>query len=109
MSANRDVYRAVQDNKNVAWPEASCLAHLWQGVEDVVLTAMTNYTAQHPYQHLSLHFDGLRIDKARVQLAGGVSEFCVPMSNHALEQAGYHVTIVEKLHFGCQRAHCIAW
>ena len=52
------------DERECRWPEASLASHLWQGVEDHVLSSMRQFAAARHCSHLSLHFDGIRIDRA---------------------------------------------
>ena len=95
------------------WPESSTLAYVWQGLEDHILDAMVQYVEQKPTQHVSLHFDGLRVDRARVtlDLEEGVSSMrdgcagadevamCARMATFVKQATGYDVLIVAKSHF----------
>lgn len=84
------------------WPESSTLAYVWQGVEDHVLQSMVEYTLTKDTTHLSLHFDGLRIDRTRVRMEGGVGDseslMCNNLSEHVKLRTGYEVCIVAKQH-----------
>ncbi len=48
--------------------------------------------------HLSLHYDGLRIDRGTVKAAGSTDLMCQKSVSAILASTGYHVTIVEKQH-----------
>ena len=65
-----DVYsgcKQMEGARAKQWPEASTLAYLWQGVEDRIVEVMTEAVLSTPTQHLSLHFDGVRVDSTRVR------------------------------------------
>ena len=105
-SAVPDLYsnlRSEEEGEARRWPEASTLAFFWQGVEDFILEAMVQYARMHPAQHISLHFDGIRIDRARVRLestdgGNGVVEMCARLQEHVKLRTGYVVDIVAKEH-----------
>ena len=100
------VYSALkgsEDPNAKKWPEASTLAYLWQGVEDHVLEVMLQFVRGQMTEHVSMHFDGLRVDRGRVRLEAedggdGVREMCARLQDHVLERTGYAVQIVSKEH-----------
>ena len=49
------------------WAEASTFALWWQRAEDYILRAWEAAVLQFPVRHLSLHFDGLRVDRSYLQ------------------------------------------
>ncbi|CAK0885113.1 unnamed protein product [Prorocentrum cordatum] len=55
------------------WLEASLASYMWQGVEDHCLEQWVDFVMEEKVSHVSLHFDGLRVDKGRALLsqAGG--------------------------------------
>ena len=52
------------------WAEASIAAMFYQALEDHILQAMMDYIQQKPAQHVSLHYDGVRVDKTRIEADG---------------------------------------
>ena len=60
-----------QKQKEKGWADATCAATFYQALEDHILSAIMKPILAKPIAHLSLHFDGVRVDKARVQLEGG--------------------------------------
>ena len=51
------------------WPAASTFAYMYQGAEDYILEAMVGYCLQFHASHLSLHYDGIRVDEGLVREA----------------------------------------
>lgn len=49
--------RSTNDSDN-KWPEPRTVAHLWQGVEDHVMTAIIDFLCRRQVEHLSMHVDG---------------------------------------------------
>ena len=97
-----DAIRQETESNSKKWPESSTMAYLWQGVEDHILRAMLDYVCQEPVSHVSLHYDGVRVDKTRVSLEGSredcVQVMCKRLSESVKEATGYEVTIVAKRH-----------
>ena len=46
------------------WLEASVASHMWMGVEDYILTTMVDACLEFARGHLSLHYDGFRVEPA---------------------------------------------
>ena len=105
-SVSRDVFdglNAMTETSETRWPEASTLAHMWQGVEDHVLHAMLGVVMTRPVEHVSLHFDGLRVDRPRVKVEArdegdGVAEMCGLLQEGVKTTTGYEVKVVVKEH-----------
>jgi hypothetical protein len=57
--------------KDKGWAEATMSATLYFAIEDHILTSLLKAVQAKQTTHLSLHFDGVRVDKTRVQLEGG--------------------------------------
>ena len=97
-----DALREAQAGEFKKWPEASTVAHLWQGVEDHILEVMCEYACSAATRHVSLHFDGLRVDRARVALEPGdgtcIANTCAHLAARVKEQTGYSVVLVAKEH-----------
>ena len=51
-----------------------------------------------PTRHLSLHFDGIRVDADRISADGSVEEFCSKSENAIYMNTNFDVTIVQKHH-----------
>ena len=79
-------------------------AHLWQGIEDRLLTAWTEFVLVHPVGHLSLHFDGLRLDNESTRGyesetdALGHDTFCKESEEAIHLATGFEVQISRKTH-----------
>ncbi len=85
--------------------QASCFAHFWQGVESYVLDAWLQFVKQRHVRHLSLHYDGIRVDWQSLQCEasacgpeGPVPGFCEAAAGFVRERTGYTLKIVEKKH-----------
>ena len=56
------VYETMWDDEECEWPESSTQCFLYQAVEDFILEKWLDFILQFNYSHLSLHYDGLRVD-----------------------------------------------
>ncbi len=90
-----DVYETCKKDTTRRFPEASTLFYLWTAVEDSVLSAWLDYVHKYPTTHLSLHFDGIRIQK---ELPCDTAEFCKRCADYIAEETGFKVLIREKFH-----------
>ena len=61
-----DELQALIRDPKVDWPASSCAAHFWQGAEAAIMRRFLDFARQKPLRHLSLQFDGVRIDQARL-------------------------------------------
>ena len=57
---------------HVRFPEATTFHYMWTAVEDNILEAWVSYLRRQDYQHISLHYDGVRIDNR----GADVQEIC---------------------------------
>jgi len=90
----RDVAGSDKD-----WPEATTFAIWWQGAEDYVLRAWVDRLMTFKPTHLSLHYDGVRVDLECINRSNmSVSEFCQECSRHIAAVTGFSVRIVPKEH-----------
>ena len=101
-SALPNTYAAYCEEKR-KWPEASTFAAFWQRVEDLILSCWRNWILALPTAHISLHFDGLRVDRARVFAChDSVEAFNADAMAHIKEKTGFGVQIIEKVHASFQ-------
>ncbi len=52
-------------------------------------------------RHLPLHYDGIRVDRERVQADGSTDVMCKNSTAAIFAGTGYKVTVVEKHHHFC--------
>lgn len=90
-----DVYDHCEADKTKLSPDNSTIAYLYQAVEDLVLTSWTNYLASLDLLHLSLHFDGCRI-QGRQSL--DIEHICQESSRWIAQETGFRVVIRQKQH-----------
>ena len=69
VSACPDVSHALSVDADCKWPAASTFAYMYQGAEDYILEAMVGYCLPFHASHLSLHYDGIRVDEGLVREA----------------------------------------
>jgi hypothetical protein len=95
-SLQPEVYAEAAQTKGFA--EASCFAYLWNAVEDYILSNWVDFIVKGDVKHLSLHFDGVRVDKERCGGDMGVEQFLRDCALHIQESTGYHVDLAVKRH-----------
>ena len=93
----KDIYHESKAKRQ--WPEAYMFYLLWTMVEDDLLHAMTEFLDPSACQHLSLHFDGLRVDKGRVEALGGEGSLLKQLEDAVKAATGYTVKLAVKEHF----------
>ena len=99
-----DLRQHLVDAGTKDYPETSCLFYLWTAVEDMVLRAWLHYLQTLRPKHLSLHFDGVRVDKSL--LVPNAEAFCAECSKQIASACGYvvhirlkeHLTMLEIMH-----------
>ena len=88
-----------QKQMEKGWADATCAATMYQALEDHILSAIMKPILAKPISHLSLHFDGVRVDKARVQLEGGDGDHMCRMLEDAVKKdTGFEVVLAVKEH-----------
>ena len=93
-----DVYELVRTMKEKRNPDASVLFYLYALVEDTVLQAWEDHLVSHfRPKHISLHFDGLRIDTSCLS-GTPLRVHCAEAEKEIWERTGFKVTVVEKQH-----------
>ena len=89
--------RELRRDDKRKYPEATVF-HVWStATESACLDAWVEMIKSHPTKHLSLHFDGVRIDTDRVPVSK-VAEFIEASERHIYQATGYVVNIVRKEH-----------
>ena len=96
-SIQPEVYAEAALTKGFA--EASCFAYLWNAVEDYICSTWVDFILQEEVRHLSLHFDGVRVDKQRCGGDEGVEEFLLKSAQHIQQVTHYHVDLAVKRHY----------
>ncbi len=76
-------------------PENSIVAYLYQSIEDLVLTSWIGYLSALDLTHLSLHFDGVRVEGRR---SINIEEICRHSEDWIGKETGFNVNIKEKKH-----------
>lgn len=78
------------------WPENSVFHYLWTPVEDYCIDVATTKIMESGVKHLSLHFDGFRVDRESCGLAPQFKQECEAVIS---EKTGYNVSLTLKEHF----------
>ena len=76
-----------------SWPEATCFHFFWTTVENKVLLTWVQWVAGGPLRHLSLHYDGLLVDRARCQAS---ADFKAESEAFIETDTQYKVTLIAK-------------
>ena len=81
------------------WADATCSSTFYFALEDHILSSIVKAIRAKPTAHLSLHFDGVRVDKARVLVDGGDPQhFCRTLEAAVKEDTGYDIALAVKEH-----------
>jgi hypothetical protein len=91
-----DVYARCKADPDKPWPEASTFFFMWSAVEDYILTSFINRALETEIQHLSLHFDGFRIQTA--EPITDMEAFSTTCSDQAAADTGFVVNLRLKHH-----------
>ena len=79
-------------------PDATAFFYLWTTVEDWILESWVSKLQTLSPEHLSLHFDGVRLTVDMTAWANNQQKFLEDCERHIHEETGFKVTIVEKKH-----------
>jgi hypothetical protein len=80
-------------------PDATVFFYMWTAVEDAILSAwVSNIQSSHSPTHLSLHFDGIRLNSDLKSWANQQQQFLQECEHHIRTETGFTVSIVEKKH-----------
>ena len=61
-----DVLEQIKDDPRTKWFECSAMAHMYQTAEAYCLRQWKDFILQKPVKHITLAFDGVRLDKERI-------------------------------------------
>ncbi|CAE8584402.1 unnamed protein product [Polarella glacialis] len=96
-----DAYEFYCNQPDKKFPECTVLQHLCTIVEDHIMEALTDFIRFHPVQHLSLHFDGIRLNvdyRLNVDEPQDVDILMRLAENHIAEATGFLVQFKVKRH-----------
>ncbi|CAE8658603.1 unnamed protein product [Polarella glacialis] len=96
-----DAYEFYCNQPDKKFPECTVLQHLCTIVEDHIMEALTDFIRFHPVQHLSLHFDGIRLNvdyRLNVDEPQDVEILMRLAENHIAEATGFLVQFKVKRH-----------
>ena len=79
------------EDKDCSWPDTRTFFQLWSGCEDLMLAAMVGCAMDRQPQHMSLHFDGLRVAKQAVH---EVDTLITDMEDAVFRAMGFRVKLV---------------
>ena len=88
----------MQSRDDKTFPTATVFHHLWTCVEDCILQRWAEYVLEHKPTHLSLHFDGIRVN---ADVAEDREDFIRKCEEHVLRTTSFRISIREKRHFSC--------
>ena len=89
------LYTQICEAPGKTWPEASMAFLVYASIEDNILQALVEHVRSKPTRHLSLHFDGVMVDKDRV---GDPSKFQAEAEGAILDQTSYPIKLELKKH-----------
>ncbi|CAK0791818.1 unnamed protein product [Prorocentrum cordatum] len=100
------------DKKKEKWPEGQTFSTFYQRAEDYILRQWQTWVLMQPVMHLSLHFDGVRINRDAVFARHTtVADYAAGASAYIAQETGFVVKIKEKTHPTVEEAliSCTAW
>jgi hypothetical protein len=77
-------------------PKASTFFFMWSAVEDYILSSFISCVLEHQVDHLSLHFDGMRVKMTDPNF--DMEAFCETCVERAAQETGFSVKLVLKQH-----------
>ena len=81
-----DVLRERVATADCEWPQASTLYFMWTALEDYVLEKIIGFLTAMPVMHLSLHYDGVRVQFG--EAIGNTEELCKDIGLHVAKETG---------------------
>ena len=88
-------YEELEMRSDKPYPGATAFFYMWSGVEDTVLEAWCDFLLLKRPTHLSLHFDGVRVNADVVQDIDVLISDC---QDKIKERTGFSVRIRQKTH-----------
>lgn len=89
-----DLYSHCDADRSKPSPDNSMIAYLYQAVEDLVLSSWVQFLMTQDLVHLSLHFDGCRIQGRALDTAS----MCQESSEWIAKETGFQVVVKQKKH-----------
>ena len=100
-----DELAVLAKDSKVNWAYSSCASFFWQGAEAMIMRKFLDFVRQKPAAHVSLQFDGARIDRKRIiaehdgEDADESATFCRKVAMHvAFECNGFRPEFKRKAH-----------
>ncbi len=90
-----ELYDSFRLDAEKRWPEATAFHYWWTPVEAYCVDAWLQFISSKETRHVSLHFDGVRVDRFRVEAE---EDFKKASEEFILKKTGYVVELVEKNH-----------
>ena len=92
-----NVYQERMENDECNWPQSSTLYYMWTALEDYILDRIVEFITSERVQHLSLHYDGVRVQYN--EPISNVAELCQDITLHVAKETGFTVQLKEKKHY----------
>ena len=89
------LYKLCGDDPARKFPDASTFTFVWNAVEDMILSSWLAYLKRFSLDHISLHFDGVRIHGS---VPVDIETLCKDCSGHILKDTKFAVKIRQKKH-----------
>ena len=90
-----DDFEELGEREDKDFPAATVFHYMWTAVEDYILEHWCNFLQRHRPTHLSLHFDGVRVNS---DIHPDILELMTACEKHILESTGFALRIIEKKH-----------
>ena len=94
-SVLRDDYLELELRGDKPYPGATAFFYMWAAVEDYILEKWCAFIKSHSPKHLSLHFDGVRVNK---DIVSDMDVFISDCQSNIKASTGFAVTIRQKNH-----------
>lgn len=89
------VFQDCKDDPQRNFPEASTFTFVWNAVEDYCLGPWIKHLQQYSLTHLSLHYDGIRVQG---DLPEDIDNVCKECAECIHSETGFRVSIRPKVH-----------
>ena len=88
-------YEELETRSDKPYPGATAFFYMWSGVEDAVLEAWSDFLLLKRPTHLSLHFDGVRVN---ADVLENIDALISDSQDKIKERTGFSVRIRQKIH-----------